>query len=160
MKLKTCLFFFILISFPAFSGTAQTLQGRAAADFFTAFARMVSTGIRMTHLNDLTSFIPDEVFTSMEENLVYRVTFIGFAANQFGTISGQTNSVGFPQTLNALIGFLTIVEESGEIETWTVNEIVNRYEYLLATSWRNVNPPLFSLILQTYASYMRGELWQ
>jgi len=160
MKLKTCSFFFVLFLLTTFSGFGQTLQGRAAADFFTAFAQMVRDGRRFTELNDLTPHIPPEVFAKLEEDLVYRVAFIGFAANQLGTISGRTSSVGFPQTLNALTGFLMIIEASGEIEEWTVQEITNRYEQLLATSWRNVNPSLFALILEAYCSYMRGELWQ
>ena len=159
MKPKICLILlFLFSSLPVFTQT--TLQGRAAADFFTAFAQFVIDGRRFTALEDLTPYIPLEVLDRLDEDLVYRVAFIGFAANQLGTMSGRTNSVGFPQTLTALTGFLMIIEESGEMEEWTMREITNRYEQLLATSWRNVNPSLFAFILEAYTSYRRGELWR
>ena len=146
--------------FGAFSGFAQTLRGRAAGDFYSAFAKMAIDEKRLTALEDLTPYIPADVFERMEENLVYRTAFIGFAANQVGVITGITSSVGFAATLNALTGFLMIVEENGEIEEWTIKEISGRYEQLIASSWRNVNPPLFTVILEAYCSYKRGELWR
>lgn len=161
MRLKAGSLFLVLFLFGTISGYAQsTMQGRAAADFFTAFAQMVIDGRRFTSLNDLTPYIPPAVLEKLEEDVVYRAAFIGFAANQLGIISGRTSPTGFPQTLNALTGFLMIIEESGEIQEWTIREITDRYEYLLATSWRNVNPPLFALMLEAYSSYMRGELWR
>jgi hypothetical protein len=160
MKIKTASFILLLLLVGNFPGFAQTLLGKAAGDFFTAFARLVGTEKRLTDLNDLTPYIPAEAFERLEEDLVYRVAFIGFAANQLGVISGRTNSVGFAETLRALTGFLMIVEKSNDIEEWTIGEITGRYEQLLATSWRNVNSPLFALMLEAYCSYKRGELWQ
>ena len=165
MKLKSRFFvrsFLVLGLF--FAGVVpswgQTLLGSAAGDFYSAFAKMGIDEKRLTSLEDLTPYIPQAVFEELEENLVYRVAFIGFAANQLGVISGITSSVGFAETLNALTGFLMVIEESGELEEWTIREISGRYEQLLASSWRNVNPSLFTVILEAYCSYKRGELWQ
>ena len=143
--------------FPSWS---QTLLGSAAGDFYSAFAKMAIDEKRLTSLDDLTPYIPGRVFEKLEDSLVYRIGFIGFAANQLGVISGITTSVGFAETLNALTGFLMIVEENGDLNEWTVSEISNRYEQLIATSWRNVNSSLFVVILEAYCSYKRGELWQ
>ena len=160
MKSKAGSLFLALFLFGAFPGFSQTVVGTAAGDFFSAFARMVGNEKRLSNLNDLTPYIPAEVLTRLEKDLVYRIAFIGFAANQLGVITGITNSVNFPETLNALTGFLMLVEKSAEIEEWTIREISNRYEQLLATSWRNVNSPLFTIMLEAYCSYRRGELWQ
>jgi len=138
----------------------QTIQGRAAGDFYSAFAQMAINNQQLSSLEDLKPFIREDVFQRLEENLVYRTAFIGFAANQLGVITGITSSVWFAVTLNALTGFLMLIEESGEIEEWTIREISNRYEQLLASSWRNVNQSLFMLMLTAYCSYKRGELWQ
>ena len=147
---------FLLKVFPCFS---QTLLGAAAGDFYSAFAKMLKDEIRLTSMEALKPYITWEVFQKLEDNLVYRAAFIGFAANQHGIITGITSSVGFHETLNALTGFLMIIEESGEIKEWTVNEISSRYEQLLASSWRNVNPSLFAVMLEAYCAYKRGELW-
>lgn len=160
MKLKAVpifLILYLLAPFPAFS---QTVLGAAAGDFYSAFAQMAANEKRLTSLDDLTPYIPGEVILRLKEDLVYRVAFIGFAANQLGVISGITNSVGFAQTLNALTGFLMVIEKSDDITEWTIKEISTRYEQLLATSWRNVNSPLFTVMLEAYCSYKRGELWQ
>ena len=160
MKTKAALIVplvFFLGGFPAFG---QTLLGKAAGDFYSAFAKMGLDEKRLTALEDLKPYIPDKVFTQLTENLVYRVAFIGFASNQLGVISGITTSVGFAESLKALTGFLMVLEESGELTEWTIKEISNRYEQLLATSWRNINPPLFTVMLEAYCSYKRGELWQ
>ena len=159
MKYKTALLVLLLPLSGAFPCYAQTLRGRAAADFYSAFAKMAIDEKRLTSLEDLTPYIPEKVFERLEDNLVYRTAFIGFAANQLGVIKGTTSSVGFFATLNALTGFLMIIEESGEIEEWTIREISNRYEQLLASSWRNVSPSLFAVMLEAYCSYKRGELW-
>ena len=159
MKSKTVLLIvmlFFLIIFPCFG---QTLLGTAAGDFYSAFAKMLKDEIRLTSMEALKPYITWEIFQKLEDNLVYRAAFIGFAANQHGIITGVTSSVGFHETLNALTGFLMIIEESGEIKEWTVNEISTRYEQLLASSWRNVNPSLFALMLEAYCAYKRGELW-
>jgi len=148
---------FFTVNFPCFS---QTLLGTAAGDFYSAFAKMAIDEKKLSSLNDLTPYIKEEVFPKLEENLVYRTAFIGFAANQLGVISGNTSSVGFFETLKALTGFLMVVEESGEIKAWTIKEISGRYEQLIATSWRNANSPLFIVMLEAYCSYKRGELWQ
>ena len=153
--LVLALFFAVL--FPCFG---QTLLGSAAGDFYSAFAKMAIDEKKLTSLNDLTPYISKHVPAKLEENLVYRVAFIGFAANQLGVISGNTTSVGFFETLNALTGFLMIVEESGEIKEWTVKEISGRDEQLIATSWRNANSPLFIVMLEAYCAYKRGGLWQ
>jgi hypothetical protein len=160
MKVKTNLFFlllFLLWVFPCFS---QTLLGRAAGDFYSAFAKMAGNEKKLTSLEDLTPYISGEALGKLKENLIYRAAFIGFAASQLGVITGNTTSVGFAETLNALTGFLMVLEESGELEEWTIKEISNRYEQLIATSWRNVNSPLFIVMLEAYCSYKRGELWQ
>ena len=142
---------------PAWS---QTLTGKAAGDFYSAFAKMSIAEKRLNTLEDLAPFIPADVRTRLGESLVYRTAFIGFAANQHGIISGITSSVGFAETLNALTGFLMVIEESGEIREWTIKEISGRYEQLLASSWRMVNPSLFMVMLEAYCSYKSGELWQ
>ena len=165
MKLKTRLLARGLLVLGLFfagilSAWSQTLVGRAAGDFYSAFAKMGIDEKRLNSLEDLKPYIPGEVFERLGENLVYRTAFIGFAANQLGVISGNTTSVGFAESLNALTGFLMVIEESGELEEWTIKEISNRYEQLLASSWRNVNPPLFTVMLEAYCSYKRGELWQ
>ena len=149
-----------LLLFAFESGFGQTLLGSAAGDFYSAFAKMAIDEKQLSSLNDLTPYIKDHVFEKLNDNLVYRVGFIGFAANQLGVISGNTSSVGFFETLNALTGFLMIVEESGEIKEWTVKEISGRYEQLIATSWRNANSPLFIVMLEAYCAYKRGELWR
>jgi len=148
---------FFIAGSPVFS---QTLLGKAAGDFYSAFAKMGKDEKRLTALEDLTPYIKEDVRKNLDENLVYRAGFIGFASNQHGVISGITSSVGFAETLNALTGFLMILEDSDEIKEWTIKEISNRYEQLLASSWRNVNPPLFTVMLEAYCSYKRGELWQ
>ena len=150
------LIFFLMGSFPSF---AQTLLGKAAGDFYSAFARMVTDNWRFNSLEELKPFIPPEVFETMEDNLTYRVAFIGFAVSQQGVMSGNTTSVGFANTLRALTGFIMLIEEIGELEEWTVREITNRHENILATSWHNVNTPLFVAMLEAYCSWMRGELW-
>ena len=138
----------------------QTLLGKAAGDFYSAFAKMGINEKQLRALEDLKPFIPEEVLKRLEENLVYRVAFIGFAANQHGVITGITSSVGFAETLNALTGFLMIVEESDKLKEWTIKEISGSHEQLLASSWRNVNSPLFTVMLEAYCSYKRGELWR
>ena len=160
MKLKTGSLFLALFLLGVFPGFGQTLLGTAAGDFYSAFARLVGNEKRLSSLDDLDPYIPDEVITRLEKELVYRIAFIGFAANQLGVISGMTNSVNFAETLNALTGFLMVVEKSEEIEEWTIREITSRYEQLLATSWRNINSPLFTIMLEAYCSYKRGELWR
>ena len=159
MKFKTRLLFltlFLLGTLPIFS---QTLVGSAAGDFYSAFAKMGKDEKRLTALEDLKPYITEKVSSRLEESLVYRVAFIGYAANQLGILTGITSSVGFAETLNALTGFLMVIEESGELKEWTIKEISNRYEQLLASSWRNVNPSLFTVMLDAYCLYKRGELW-
>ena len=158
MKRKILLL--VLIFAGTFSGWSQTLLGKAAGDFYSAFVKMSTSEKQLSSLSDLTPYIPAEVHKHMEENLVYRAAFIGFAANQYGVISGITSSVGFAETLNALTGFLMVIEESGEIKEWTIKEISGRYEQLLASSWRNVNASLFTVMLDANCSYKRGELWK
>jgi hypothetical protein len=150
----------LLLFLGAIYGFGQTLLGKAAGDFYSAFAKMGIDEKRLNSLEDLKPYIPTVVIARLNENLVYRAAFIGFASNQLGVITGITSSVGFAETLNALTGFLMIIEESGEIKEWTIREISGRYEQLLASSWRNVNPPLFTVMLDAYCSYKRGELWQ
>jgi len=159
MKSKTVLFVVLVFFLKVFPCFGQTLLGSAAGDFYSAFAKMAKDEMRLTTLEVLQPYIPWEVFQKLEDNLVYRAAFIGFAASQHGVITGITSSVGFNETLNALTGFLMIIEESGEIKDWTVNEISSRYEQLLASSWRNVNPSLFAVMLEAYCAYKRGELW-
>ena len=160
MKRKTGLVFIGLFFTMVCSGFGQTLVGKAAGDFYSAFAQFGRDGRHLNVLEDLSPFIPEDVYTRLREDLVYRVAFIAYAANQQGVITGATSSVGFAETLNALTGFLMVIEDAGEIREWTVREISNRYEQLLASSWRNVNPPLFTVVLQAYCAYRRGELWQ
>ena len=148
---------FLTALLPCFS---QTLLGTAAGDFYSAFAKMGIDEKKLNSLEDLKPYIPENVLTRLNENLVYRTAFICFAANQLGVITGNTSSVGFAETLNALTGFLMVIEESGEIKEWTIREISGRYEQLLASSWRMVNPSLFIVMLEAYCSYKRGELWQ
>jgi hypothetical protein len=148
---------FFACALPSFG---QTLLGRAAGDFYSAFSKMGLDNKRLTTLNDLGPYISGEASALLRENLVYRTAFIGYAANQLGIITGVTSSVGFAESLNALTGFLMVIEESGELKEWTIREISNRYEQLLASSWRNVNPSLFTVMLEAYCSYKRGELWQ
>ena len=131
----------------------------AAGDFYSAFAAMAKDEIRLNSLENLKPYITWEVFQKLDDNLVYRAAFLGLASRQYGIINGITSSVGFYETLNAITGFLMVIEESGEIHEWTVNEISTRYEQLIASSWRNVNPSLFALMLETYCAYKRGELW-
>ena len=159
MKTKI-VFFMALLVFPlTLPCFGQTLLGSAAGDFYSAFAKMSKDEIRLNSLEALKPYITGEVFQKLEDNLVYRAAFISFAASQHGVITGITSSVGFNETLNALTGFLMIIEESGEIKDWTINEVSTRYEQLLASSWRNVNPSLFAVMLDAYCSYKRGELW-
>ena len=159
MKLKTGLLIMGLFFMGIFPGYTQTLAGRAAGDFYTAFAKMIIDGKRFTSLSDLKPYIPETVTAKLGENLVYRAAFIGFAANQYGVITGITSSANLAETLKALTGFLMVIEEGGEIKDWTIKEITGRYEQLFASSWRNVNPPLFTVMLDAYCSYKRGELW-
>jgi len=166
MKLKKGLLVLALLLAGFFPSFGQTLLGKAAGDFYSAFAKMAIAEKKLGSLEDLKPFIPEEVLGRLKENLVYRIAFIGFAANHLGVITGITSSAALAETLNALTGFLMVVEksaasgEAGELKEWTVKEISNRYEQLLATSWRNVNSPLFTVMLDAYCSYKRGELWQ
>ena len=160
MKHRAGLLVLLLFFMAVVPSFGQTLLGKAAGDFYSAFAKMAIDSMRLNSLEDLTPYISLEAFDRMEENLVYRVAFIGFAANQYGVISGNTNSVGFANTLNALTGFIMLIEENGELEEWTVREISNRYEQYLARSWHNVNTPLFMVMLEAYCSYKLGELWR
>jgi len=163
MKLK--FYFSILLALVLFFAAlapcfGQTLLGAAAGDFYSAFAKMGIDNKKLGALDDLKPYIPKGVIEKMEENLVYRTAFICFAASQLGVITGNTTSVGFFETMNALTGFLMIVEENGDINEWTVREITGKYEGLIATSWRNVNPPLFIVMLEAYCAYKRGEIWR
>jgi hypothetical protein len=151
------LLLFLFVTLPAFS---QTLLGSAAGDFYSAFAKLGINGKRYTSLEDIKPYMTEKVFGRLEESLVYRVGFIGFAANQLGVMTGITSSVGFAETLNALTGFLMVIEENNDLQEWTIKEITSRYEQLFASSWRNVNPPLFTVMLEAYCSYKRGELWK
>jgi len=160
MKLKKSLLVLVLLLAGLFPSFGQTLLGKAAGDFYSAFAKMGIAEKQLRSLEDLKPFIPEEVLGRLKENLVYRTAFIAFAANQCGIITGITSSVGFAETLNALTGFLMVIEDSGELKDWTIKEISGRYEQLLASSWRNINSPLFTVILEAYCSYKRGELWQ
>ena len=160
MKLKKSLLVMGLFLAGFFSTFGQTLVGKAAGDFYSAFAKMGIAEKQLRTLEDLKPFIPEEVLDRLKEDLVYRTAFISYAANQVGVITGITSSVGFAETLNALTGFLMVIEKSGELKEWTIREISNRYEQLLASSWRNVNQTLFIVILEAYCSYKRGELWQ
>ena len=155
-KLLVLVLFFAAVS----SSAAQTLTGKAAGDFYSAFAKMGIDNKRLNSLNDLKPYIAADVPERLKDNLVYRTAFIGFAANQLGIIKGITSSVGFAETLNALTGFLMVVEDSGELTEWTIKELTGRFEQLFASSWRNVNPSLFTVMLEAYCSYKRGELWQ
>ena len=159
MKCKTSILILALLFIGVNPVFSQTLLGKAAGDFYSAFAKMGMAGIRLTSLQNLMPFIPEEVHEELSENLVYRAAFICFAANQYGVLTGITSSVGFYESLTALTGFVMLIEESGELEEWTIRAISNRYEQILATSWRNVNTPLFMVMLDTYCSYKRGELW-
>ena len=159
MKRKTALILLGLFFAVLCPGFAQTLVGKAAGDFFSAFAKYGRDGRHLNALEDLGPFMPDDVHEMLKEDLVYRVAFIAYAANQHGIITGVSSSVGFAETLNALTGFLMIIEEAGEIREWTIREILDRYEQLVATSWRNVNPTLFTVMLEAYCAYKRGELW-
>lgn len=156
-----CAIMVLALFFSAFTPAfGQTLLGTAAGDFYSAFAKMAIDNKKLTALNDLTPYIPKEVFEKMEENLVYRTAFICFAANQLGVISGNTSSVGFFETMNALTGFLMVVEENAEIREWTLKEISGKYEHLIATTWYRSNSPLFIYMLEAYCAYRRGELWK
>ena len=159
MKCKTGLLILTLLFMGLVPVSSQTLLGRAAGDFYSAFAKMGMDGIRLDSLQNLMPFMPEEVHEKLNENLVYRAAFICFAANQYGVLTGITSSVGFYESLNALTGFVMLIEESGELEEWTIKAISNRYEQILATSWRNVNQSLFMVMLDTYCLYKRGELW-
>ena len=159
-KFKTGLLSLLLFlpgTLPLFS---QTLLGSAAGDFYSAFAKLGINDKRYTSLEDLKPYMSEKVFNRLEESLVYRVGFIGFAANQLGVMTGITSSVGFAETLNALTGFLMVIEGNGDLQEWTIKEISSRYEQLFASSWRNVNPSLFTVMLEAYCSYKRGELWK
>ena len=160
MKQKASLLILTLLFVGVLPCFGQTLLGKAAGDFYSAFAKLASDEKQFLSLNDLTPYITDEVRIWLEEDLVYRVAFIAFAASQNGVITGITSSVGFAPTLNALTGFLMVLEESEELREWTIAEISSQYEQLLASSWRNVNPSLFAVMLGAYCSYKRGELWQ
>ena len=160
MKLKTRLFFLGLFFMAVLPLFPQTLLGKAAGDFYSAFAKMGMDEKQFINLEDLKPYIPHNVFARMETDLVYRTAFIGFAASQHGIIKGITSSVGFYESLMALTGFVMLIEESGELEEWTIREISSRYEQILAVSWRNVSPPLFMVMLEAYCSYKRGELWR
>jgi hypothetical protein len=159
MKPRTVILFLALLFATALPSPGQTLVGMAAGDFYSAFAKMAINEKRLTDLEELKPFIPANVTERLKDDLIYRAAFIGFAVNQYGVISGKTSSVGFYTTLNAITGFLMLIEENGEIEDWTIREISRRYEQLLATSWHNINQPLFMLMLESYCSYKRGELW-
>ena len=159
MKLKVGILLLALLLRGVFPAYSQTLLGTAAGDFYNAFSKLVGDEKQFRAYNDLTAYIPGKVLERLEEDQVYRIAFIGFAANQLGVITGITSSVGFAETLRALTGFLMVIEKSEELEEWTIGSISNRYEQLLSSSWRHINPPLFYVMLEAYCSYKRGELW-
>jgi hypothetical protein len=159
MKIKVVLAAIALLPAIVCPCQGQTLVGKAAGDFFSAYAKYGMGGRHLGSLEDLEPFITIDVRENLDESIVYRTAFIGYAANQLGVITGVTSSVGFAETLSAITGFLMLVEEAEQIREWTVREITDRHEQLIATSWPKANPPLFARILEAYCAYKRGELW-
>ena len=160
MKLKTGFLILGLLFAGIFPSWGQTLLGKAAGDFFSVYAKLGKDQKQLKTLADLDPYITDDVRNQLGENLVYRVAFTGYAANQLGILEGITRSAGFAETLNALTGFIMVIEKSDELKEWTIKEISSSYEQLIASSWRNANASLFVVMLEAYCSYKRGEIWQ
>jgi hypothetical protein len=96
--------------------------------------------------------------SKIKDSLQYRVAFTGQVSARYGFNTGIVSMANLDGTINAVTGFLMIVEENGDLSAWTLKELTQKYDRLLQTAWANVNPPLFTLILQTYCAYKRGEL--
>ena len=93
MKPKIRLAALLLFFAGILPGYGQTLLGKAAGDFYSAFAKMGIDEKRLNTLEDLKPYIPGDVFERLNGNLVYRTAFIGFAANQHGIITGITSII-------------------------------------------------------------------
>jgi hypothetical protein len=137
---------------------AQLLSIQALSDFYTIYGQMEKDGKTLNIPGDIKDYLIPEIKSKMRENISYRVAFIGQVTGRAGFNTGVTSLQNVDATINALTGFLMLVEDNGDITTWTVREISQKYDRLLQTAWKNVNPPLFTLILQTYCAYKRGEL--
>jgi hypothetical protein len=152
-------FLFLAVFLPAQTPPQMLAGVEAMSDFYTVYGTMTSTGKALTSAADLKPYLGDGIRQKLKNNLPYRVAFIGRAAAQAGFNAGQTSMNDIDGTVNALTGFLMLVEGNGDILTWTVKEVSQKYERLMQTSWQNTNPTLFVVILQSYCAYRRGELW-
>jgi hypothetical protein len=155
---KAMILISIFLLFLTAPSHAQLLSIQALSDFYTIYGQMEKDGKTLNTPGDMKNYLIPEIKNKMSENISYRAAFIGQVAARVGFNTGVTSLQNIDTTIDALTGFLMLVEDNGDIATWTVREVSQKYDRLLQTSWQNVNPPLFTLILQTYCAYKRGEL--
>jgi hypothetical protein len=157
--MKKALFIsFILFLILALSAFAQLQAISALSDFYSIYGNMQKEGKELNTPIEIKYYLTTEIKNKLSLNITYRVAFIGQVAARCGFNSGITSLQNIDNTISALTGFLMIVEEINDISIWSLKEITHKYDRLLQTSWTNTNPPLFTLILQTYCSYKSGEL--
>jgi hypothetical protein len=149
-------FLFILIG--ASQSWGQMLAVKAMADFYDVYGRMEQDGKSIRSPGDIKDHLTAEIRAMLIDNLAYRVAFIGQLAARYGFNTGVTNLNNIDGTINAMTGFLMLVEGNGDIKAWTVKEVSDKYERMMQTSWQNTNPTLFMVMLETYCAYRRREL--
>jgi hypothetical protein len=156
--MKKCLLLpCILAILPLAAVSAQMLAIKAKTDFYQVWGGMERLGRQLKNPADITDFLTDDIRSSLNTNLAYRVAFIGELTARCGFNTGQSSLVNTDGTINALTGFLMLVEGNNDIQTWTVKELSGTYNRLLQTSWQNTNPTLFILMLESYCAYKRGN---
>jgi hypothetical protein len=153
---KCLLLMCIFVTLPS-AATAQMLAVKAKTDFYQIWGGMERSGRQLKKLDDITDFLTDDIRSSLKTNLAYRVAFIGELAARCGFSTGQSSLANIDDTINALTGFLMLVEGNDDLRTWTVKEVSGKYDRLLQTSWQNTNPTLFMLMLESYCAYKRGN---
>jgi hypothetical protein len=142
---------------PLATVSAQMLAIKAKTDFYQVWGDMGRSGRQLKNPTDITDFLTADIRGSLNTNLAYRVAFIGEVTAICGFNTGQSSLDNIDGTINALTGFLMLVEGNNDIRTWTVKELSGKYDRLLQTSWQNTNPTLFMLMLESYCAYKRGN---
>jgi hypothetical protein len=156
---KPFIIFALFILAAALPAQQQMLSSvEALSDFYAIYGVMSSGGKPLLKAADMKGHITDVVKQKLQSGVPYRAAFIGQVTAMASFNSGQSSMANSGETINALTGFLLLVEGNGDIETWTVKEVSQKYDRLLQTAWQNTNPTLFILMLQNYCAWKRGEL--
>jgi hypothetical protein len=138
--MKKCLLLLcIFVILPLTAVSAQMLAVKAKTDFYQVWGGMERLGKQLKNPADITDFLTDAIRSSLNENFVYRVAFIGEVTARCGFNTGQSSLANTDGTINALTGFLMPVEGNNDVQTWTVKELSGRYDRLLQTSWQHTH---------------------